>query len=101
MIFRSGKSAATSSMYIGLEYFSHAELALVRIDADERDQHVGIFSGYFQHLVIAVAAESGLALGVDRKNHRRDLLGAIVGRGFRHGRRMLVRRLEVLGHPRL
>src|SRR6266436_359030 len=54
-----------------------------------------------QHLVIVVAAESGLTLGVDRKNHRSDFLGAIVGRGFRNRRRMLVRRLEVFGHLRL
>ena len=60
-----------------------------------------IFGGDFQHLVIVVAAESGLALGIDREDHRRDFLGAIIGRGFRHRRRMLVRRLEILGHLRL
>ena len=80
---------------------ANAELALVRIDADERDQHVGIVSGDFQHLVIAVAAESGLALGIDRKDHRGDFLGAVIGRGLRHRRRMLVRRLEIFGHLRL
>ena len=77
------------------------ELALVRIDADERDQHVGVLGGGLQHLVIVVAAESGLALGVDREDHRGDFLGAVVGRGFRHRRRMLVRRLEIFGHLRL
>ena len=55
----------------------------------------------FQHLVIVVAAEAGLALGIDREDHGGDLLGAIIGRGFRHGRRMLVRRLEIVGHLRL
>ena len=80
---------------------ANAKLALVRIDADEGDQDVGIVGGDLQHLVIVVAAESGLALGVDRKDHRGDFLGAIIGRGFRNGRRMLVRRLEILGHLRL
>ena len=80
---------------------AHAKFALVRIDRDERDQHVGIFRGHLQHLVIVVAAEAGLALGVDREDHGGDFLGAVVGRGFRHGRRMLVRRLEVVGHLRL
>src|SRR5258708_39433733 len=61
-------------------------------------QHVGIFGGDFQHLVIVVAAEPGLTLGVDRKNHRSYFLGAIVGRGFRNRRRMLVRRLEGFRH---
>jgi hypothetical protein len=84
-----------------LARFAHPQLALVRIDADKGYQHVGIFSGNFQHLVVVVAAEPGLALGIDRKNHRSDFLGAIVGRGFRYRRRMLVRRLEVLGHLRL
>jgi len=57
--------------------------------------------GNLQHLVIVVAAETGLALGVDREDHGGDVLGAVVGRGLRHGRRMLVRRLEVLRHLRL
>ena len=57
--------------------------------------------GDFQHLVIVVAAETGLALGVDREDHGGDLLGAVIGRGFRHRRRMLVRRLEIVGHLRL
>jgi len=48
-----------------------------------------------------VAAKTGLALGVDRENHCGDILGAVVGRGFRHGRRMLVRRFEIVGHLRL
>jgi hypothetical protein len=73
----------------------------VRIDADEGDQHIEIFGSDFQHLVIVVAAESGLAFGVDRKDDGRDFLGAVVGRGFRYRRRMLVRRLEVIGHLRL
>ncbi len=73
----------------------------MRIDADKRNQHVGIFRGNFQHLVIVVAAESRLALGVDREDHRGDFLGSVIGRGFRNRRRMLVRRLEVVGHLRL
>ena len=84
-----------------LACLAHPELALVRVDADERNQHVGILGGDLQHLVVAVAAESGLALGVDRKDHRGDFPRAIVGRSFRNGRRMLVRRLEILGHLRL
>jgi hypothetical protein len=86
---------------ISLLRLANAELALVRIDADERDQHVQLIGGDFQHFVIVVAAESGLALGIDREDHRRDFLGAVIGRGFRHRRRMLVRRLEILGHLRL
>ena len=73
----------------------------MRIDADEGDQDVEIVGGDFQHLVIVVAAETGLALGVDREDHGRDVLGAVIGRGLRHGRRMLVRRLEIVGHLRL
>ena len=73
----------------------------MRIDADEGYQHVGILGGDFQHLVIVVAAESGLAFGVDREDHRGDLLGAVVGGGLRHRRRMLVGRLEIVGHLRL
>ncbi len=80
---------------------AHAELALVRVDRDERDQDVEIVGRDFQHLVIVVAAETGLALGVDREDHGRDVLGAVIGRGFRHGRRMLVRRLEIIGHALL
>ena len=80
---------------------AHAELALVRIDRDERDQDVEIVGGDFQHFVIVVAAETGLAFGVDREDHRRDILGAVIGRGLRHGRRMLVRRLEIVGHALL
>ncbi len=80
---------------------AHAELALVRIDADEGDQHVEILGSDLQHLVIVVAAEAGLALGVDREDHGGDLLGAVIGRGFHNRRRMLVRRLEIFGHLRL
>ena len=84
-----------------LARLAHAELALVRIDRDEGDQDVEIVGGDLQHLVIVVAAETGLALGVDREDHGRDVLGAVIGRGFRHGRRMLVRRLEIVRHLRL
>jgi hypothetical protein len=84
-----------------LARFAHPQLALVRIDADKGYQHIGIFGGDFQHLVIVVAAESGFALGVDRKNYRSDFLGAIIGGGFRNRRWMLVRRLKVFGHLRL
>src|SRR5258707_1342850 len=80
---------------------AHAELALVRVDADEGDQDVEMFGGDFQHLVIVVAAKTGLTFGVDRKDHGRDFLRAVIGRGFRHRRRMLVRRLEIVGHLRL
>lgn len=75
-----------------------AELALVRIDRGERDQHVGVLACQLDHLVIAVAAEAGLALGIDRKDHRGDLALAVIGRGLRHGRRVLVRRLEIFRH---
>ena len=84
-----------------LPCLAHAQFALVRIDADEGDQHVEIFRRDLQHLVIAVAAETGLAFGIDREDHGGDLLCAIIGRGFRNRRRMLVRRLEVFGHLRL
>jgi hypothetical protein len=73
----------------------------VRIDADEGYQHVGILRGDLEHLVIAIAAESGFAFGIDGKDHGGDLLGATVGRGLRHRRRMLVRRLEIVRHLRL
>ena len=65
------------------------------------NQDVEIFGGGFEHLVIIVAAETGLALGIDREDHGRDVLRAVIGRGFRHRRRMLVRRLEIVGHLRL
>ena len=80
---------------------AHAKLALVRIDRDEGDQDVEVVGRHFQHLVIVVAAETGLAFGVDREDHGRDVFRAVIGRGFRHGRRMLVRRFEVLRHALL
>ena len=73
-----------------LARLSHTELAFMWIDADERDQHVRILRRDLQHFVIAVAAEPGLALGVDGEDHRGDLLGSVIGRGFRHGGWMLV-----------
>src|SRR6185503_6358170 len=72
--------------------------ALMRVDADERDQHVGILRGQLKHFVIVVAAKSGLALGIDRKDHRSDLPGAVIGRSLRHSRWVLVGALEILGH---
>jgi hypothetical protein len=73
----------------------------VGIDADEGDQHVGILRGDLEHLVVAVAAKPGFALRIDRKDYGSDFPGPVVGSGLRHGRRMLVGRLEVLGHLRL
>ncbi|OIQ67628.1 hypothetical protein GALL_507930 [mine drainage metagenome] len=84
-----------------LPRLANAKLAFMRIDAGEGYQHIGIFGGDLEHLVIIVAAETGFPFGVDRKDHRGDLLGAVVGRGLLHSRRMFVRRLEVLGHLRL
>ena len=84
-----------------LARFPHAKLALVRIDRDEGDQDVEIVGRDFQHLVIVVAAETSLTFGVDREDHGRDVLGAVIGRGLRHGRRVLVRRFEIVGHALL
>jgi hypothetical protein len=66
---------------------AHAELALVRIDADKGNQHVGIFRGDLKHLGVVVTAEAGLAFGVDRKDHRGDFFRAIICGRFLHRRR--------------
>ncbi len=93
--------AADAVILDQLARLADTELAFVRVDRDERDQHVEMVGGDFQHLLILVAAEAGLAFGVDREDHRGDVLGAVIGRGLRYRRRMLVRRLEVVGHLRL
>ena len=80
---------------------ARAHLALGRVDAGERDQDVAVLRGELGHLLVVVAPEAGLALGVDRKDHRADLALAEIGGGLRDGRRMLERRLEIGMHAGL
>jgi microcompartment protein CcmK/EutM len=77
------------------------ELALVRIDRGERNQDIAFLGAGLGNLVVVVAAKSGFALRIDRKDHRCDVHLAIVRRGFGNGRRMLPGRSEILRHRAL
>src|SRR5437879_5018092 len=61
-------------------------LALGRIDAGEWDQDIAVGGGLFGDFFVRVTAITGLALGIDRKDHSPDLAFAIVARGFFDGR---------------
>ena len=74
-----------------------ARLALGRIDAGERDQHVAVRGGLLRDFLVRIAAVTGLALGIDRKDHRADLALAIVARGLFDGG-AIVRLIEIDRH---
>jgi hypothetical protein len=57
----------------------HRALAAVRVDADERDQHVAISGGDLEHLVVADGHLAGVRLVVDAEDDRRHPALAIVG----------------------
>ncbi len=77
-----------------------AGLALRRVDAGERDQHIAIGGGLLGDLLIGVAAVAGLALGIDREDHRADLALAVIARGVLDGR-AIVGLVEINRHLRL
>jgi hypothetical protein len=77
------------------------ELALVR-SIEANGIRISSFLGAgLGNLVVVVAAVAGLALRIDRKDHRGDVLLAIVRRGFGNGRRMLPGRAEIFRHRAL
>ena len=75
-----------------------AKLALVRVDRSKGDQNVGMLGRQFSDLFVLVTAIAGFALGIDREDHRGDVLFAVMSGGFLDGGRMLPRGAEVLGH---
>ena len=78
--------------------FAGAQLTLVRVDTGKGDQNVVVFRRQFSDFLVLVAAIAGFALSIDREDHRRNVLLAIVRGGFRHGGRMLPGRPEIVGH---
>ena len=79
---------------------ARARLALRRIDAGERDHHVAVGGGLLRDLLVGIAAVAGLALGIDREDHRADLALAIIARGLLDGR-TVVGLVEIDRHRRL
>ena len=77
-----------------------AGLALRGVDARERDQHVAVSGSLLGDLLIGVAAVAGLALGIDREDHRADLAFAVVARRLLDGR-AIVGLVEINRHLRL
>src|SRR5688572_19050582 len=73
---------------------ARAHLALVRVDARERDHHVRVLARRVDHFLVRYATYAHLELGVDREHHEADLALAIVGNRFRN--RLALVGLEVL-----
>ena len=75
-----------------------AHLALGRVNTGERDQDIAVLRGNFGHFLVFIAAKPGLALRIDGKYHRRDILFAVMRGGLLDGWRMAPRRAEIFGH---
>ena len=81
--------------------FAGAHLALGRVDGGERDQDVVVRGRDLGHLLVLVAAVTGLALGIDREDNGGDVLLPVMGGGLLDRGRVLPRGAEVFGHGRL
>jgi hypothetical protein len=80
---------------------ARAGLALGRIDRGERDHDVAVGGGDLGHFLVLVAAEAGLALGIDGEDHAGDLAVAIILGRLLDGRQHAVgagRVPEIFGH---
>src|SRR5919106_1038690 len=100
----SGKSAATSSTSMGLEYFRRRPAPpgapQVGIDAAERDEHVGVRVRSLGDLVVGNRGYAHRRRGVDGEHHRNHLAVAVVGGHLLYGRPPAVPDSEVLvGRP--
>jgi hypothetical protein len=73
-------------------------LALRGIDRSERNHHVGVLGRDARHLLVRVAPESRLALGIDGKDDATDPARPVMVRRFLHGRQMVVAALEIFRH---
>ncbi len=61
-----------------LARLAHGELALVRVDARERDQHVRIRPRGLEHLVVADPPAAHPGLVVDGEDDRHEIALAVV-----------------------
>lgn len=58
--------------------FARAQLALVRIDAGERDHDVGVLLRELGNLLIGDAAPADIGLAIHREHHEADVALAVV-----------------------
>ena len=65
---------------------ANAELALVRVDAAERDQHVGVRGCGVEHLVVSDPTAPHPGLVVDGEDHRQHVALAVVVGDLLRGR---------------
>ena len=61
---------------------SRAHLALVRVDAGERDHHVAVVAGGFGDLFVGDATAAQLRFAVHREHDQTDLLFTVKGHGL-------------------
>ena len=66
--------------------FAHAHLALVRIDAGERDHHVAVLARRVRHFLVRNALGADLEFRIDREHDEADLALAVVRDRLRNRR---------------
>src|ERR1022692_3771120 len=90
MIGIPGKSAATSSMSIGLEYLSLIPpppgAPARRVEGGERDDHVRVGRGRLGHFLVGHRRLAGRGLRVDREDHAGHSPLPVVGGDLRQRR---------------